>query len=320
MPAHVLNRGAPRETIEVIMASQFPYFSIVVPTFARSRQLADCLAGLGRLDYPRDRYEVIVVDDGSTTPPRDAIDAAADTLDTRLVCQRHAGPASARNTGAAQARGTYLAFTDDDCLPAPGWLKALAARLEEHPDCACGGNTINALTTNPYSTASQLLINYLYSYYNADRGNARFLASNNFAVSKEIFRSIGGFDTTYPYAAAEDRELCDRWLHLGRRMIYAPEAIVHHAHALSFVSFWQQHWNYGRGAYFFRRVRATRSRTKIRLEPPQFYLNLLRSPFSQTDRLGAFGLAVLLALSQIANAAGLLREQVLPSMQSKDPG
>ena len=297
------------------MASQLPFFSIVVPTFSRHRQLADCLAGLARLDYPRDRFEVIVVDDGSATPPREAVAAMAGPLDARLVCQSHAGPASARNTGAAQARGTFLAFTDDDCQPAPDWLTALAVHMERHPECACGGKTINALTANPFSAASQLLIGYLYDYYNADSEHARFLASNNFAMSKECFSSIGGFDTTYPYAAAEDRELCDRLLQLGRRMIYAPEAVVRHAHALNLVSFWRQHWNYGRGAYFFRRVRATRAHTGIRIEPPIFYLNLLRSPFSQIDPLRASGIAVLLVLSQIANAAGLLREQIFPSMQ-----
>ena len=302
------------------MASQLPFFSIIVPTFARSRQLADCLAELARLDYPRDRFEVIVVDDGNSTPPRNAIDAVAGLLETRLVCKEHAGPASARNAGAEQARGSYLAFTDDDCRPAPDWLLALAAQLVAHPDCACGGNTINALPANPYSTASQLLISYLYAYYNADRGHARFLASNNFAVSKEIFRSIGGFDTTYPHAAAEDRELCDRLLHFGRRLIYAPEAVVYHAHALGLISFWRQHWHYGRGAYCFRRVRALRTRTPIRIEPAAFYLNLLRSPFSQTDRLRGTRLAVLLAISQIANAAGLVREQIVNSVHGKDPG
>ncbi|HEX7588066.1 MAG TPA: glycosyltransferase [Anaerolineae bacterium] len=302
------------------MASQLPFFSIIVPTFARRQQLSNCLAGFVHLDYPRDCFEVIVVDDGDAAPPSGIIAEVAGLLDIRLVCQPHSGPASARNMGASQARGTFLAFTDDDCQPAPDWLAVLAARLQQNPDCACGGNTINALPANPFSTASQLLIGYLYGYYNVDREHARFLASNNFAMSKAGFSSIGGFDTTYPYAAAEDRELCDRWLQLGRRMVYAPEAIVYHAHVLDLRSFWRQHWNYGRGAYFFRRVRALRGGTRIRIEPPLFYLNLLRSPFLQTNRMSALWLAILLGLSQVANAAGLLSEQAFRPVQSKVHG
>src|SRR3990172_7747823 len=94
-------------------------------------------------------------------------------IDATCVRQRNAGPASARNTGAAQARGEFLAFTDDDCRPAPDWLRGLALRLTQSPDCVIGGRTTNALPDNPYSSASQLLIDYLYSYYNADPDRAR---------------------------------------------------------------------------------------------------------------------------------------------------
>ncbi|MGH8007293.1 MAG: glycosyltransferase [Candidatus Binatia bacterium] len=290
------------------MAPQHPTFSIIIPTYARPQQLAACLHSLARLDYPRERFEVIVVDDGSESPPEAVVDSCRDQLDVALIRQPHAGPATARNTGVARAKGELLAFTDDDCAPAPDWLQTLAARFAHTPDRVIGGRTLNALSDNLYSTASQTLISYLYTYYNADPDHARFFASNNLALSAERFRAVGGFDSTVIRAAAEDREFCDRWLHHGYLMTYAPEAIVYHAHALTFRAFWRQHFSYGRGAFYFHQAHARRSRGHIRPEPLSFYLDLLRYRSSQMSGRRALSLAMLLGVSQVANAAGFFWE------------
>lgn len=286
------------------MKSSRSYFSIIIPTYRRPERLAVCLQSLAGLDYPRERFEVIVVDDGSLAPPKAVVADFHECFDVMLLTQAHAGPATARNTGATQARGEFLAFTDDDCEPAADWLRTLAQRFIATPDCAIGGRTINKLFDNPFSTASQLLIDYLYAYYNADPLQARFFASNNLAMPSERFHEIGGFDTTFPRAAGEDRELCDRWRNHGFQMIYAPEVLVRHSHALTGLNFWKQHFNYGRGALFFHQRRARYGCERIALEPLSFYLNLIRAPFGQTRSPRALLLAALLFLSQVANAAG----------------
>jgi len=210
----------------------------------------------------------------------------------------------ARNTGAARARGQFLAFTDDDCKPSTDWLHALAERFGANPNCVIGGRTLNTLHENPYSIASQILVDYLYSYYNTDPEKALFLTSNNFALPADQFRAIGGFDTNFPHAAGEDREFCDRWLHTGYQMIYAPEVVVWHSHSLGFRTFCRQHFSYGRGAFYFHQVRATRAHGRLKLEPVKFYLNLVKYPFSRGQAGRAFLLAMLLLVSQGANAAG----------------
>src|SRR5439155_13666442 len=133
-------------------------FSIVVPTYERPRQLATCLQALAGLDCPSDRFEVIVVDDGSTTPLDAAVAPFRDRLQVKLLVQSHSGPATARNTGAMQPQGSYLAFTDDDCMPAPEWLQSLAARCPKTPDQMIGERTINALPDNLDSTDWQVPI------------------------------------------------------------------------------------------------------------------------------------------------------------------
>jgi glycosyltransferase involved in cell wall biosynthesis len=181
-------------------------FPIIVPTYSRPGRLACCLKSLARLEYLRDCFEVIVVDDGSKTPPKAVVDDFLNRLEVILFTQSHGGPATARNTGAAQAKGQFLAFTDDDCEPDSHWLNVLASAFTEKPDAAVGGHTFNTLHDNPRSNASQLLVGYLYSYYNTDPNKAVFFTSNNIALPVDRFRTIGDFDTTFPRAAKENRE------------------------------------------------------------------------------------------------------------------
>lgn len=290
------------------MSQALPFFSIIIPTYQRLDQLRACLDALTQLDYPDTHFEVIVVDDGSSS--MNAIVASfSDVLRVTFIRQKHAGPATARNTGAAIAQGHFLVFTDDDCQPMPAWLRALAAHFESFPDHLVGGRTLNALPENPYTTASQQLTAYLYTYYNADPSNGRFFASNNFAVAAEKFQQVGGFDVSFPLASSEDREFCDRWRHLGYRMSYAPEAVVYHAHALAPRTFWRLHFRYGRGAFYFRQIRTRRRQRRIQVEPLSFYLNLLRYPFRQDIRTRPWPHAALMSLSQLTNAAGFVREK-----------
>ena len=292
------------------MGEEQPFFSIIIPTYNRPGQLGACLHSFAQLDYPRDRFEVIVVDDGSETLPEAVVAPFHDQLNVSLLTQAHAGPATARNTGAARARGEFLAFTDDDCKPVPDWLKALAVRFAPTPGQMIGGRTLNALPDNLYSTTSQAIIDVVYVYYNADPDKARFFASNNMTLPAERFRAIGGFDPSF--TASEDRDLCDRWLLRGYGMTYAPEAMIYHAHALTFRTFWRQHLNYGRGAFRFRQARLRRGSANF-IEDAKFYARLpklLRLRLSQTRGRRAFWLAGLLALWQVANAAGFLWEAV----------
>jgi GT2 family glycosyltransferase len=292
------------------MEQGLPFFSVVIPTYARSAQLAVCLDSLAGLDYPHTRFEVIVVDDGSPVPPEATVAALRDRLELTLLVQPHAGPAAARNAGAARATGEFLGFIDDDCAAAPGWLSALALASVRQPDQAMGGRTVNALPGNRYATASQLLISYLYDYYSSGGGGVRFVASNNLAVPADRFRRLGGFDATYPQAGGEDRDFCDRWLSQGYQIAYVPEALVKHAHALSLRRFWHQHVTYGRGAFHYHQGRAHRGQGRVAVEPPSFYLNLLRYPYSQVRGRQAWSLASLLFMSQVANAAGYVCERV----------
>jgi GT2 family glycosyltransferase len=286
-----------------------PLISVVIATYERPEQLARCLQALAAQDYPTTGFEVVVVDDGGSRPLEDVLQPFRRELNLVLLRQENAGPAAGRNRGAAEARGELLMFTDDDCEPEPGWLSAMAARLRADPELLVGGRTENGLKDNLYSAASQLLVAYLYDYF-ADRDSLNeFFTTNNMALRRERFQDLGGFDMGFPRSASEDRELCDRWRHAGRKLAYAAEAVVRHYHSLTFSSFWRQHFVYGTGAFYFHKLRGHRSWRGMRFEPPSFYLGMLAYPFRRRCGVRAPLLSVLLAVSQLSHALGYFHER-----------
>src|SRR2546430_10472903 len=120
--------------------------SVVVPTWNRAALLRDALASLASQDYPPERYEIVVVDDGST----DATSAvAADSVESdslprvQYVRQAHAGLNAARNAGIAAAKGDLICFVDDDVEAPRAWLRAIVQGAARHPYAGCLGGPIH---------------------------------------------------------------------------------------------------------------------------------------------------------------------------------
>ncbi|MBC7925547.1 MAG: hypothetical protein H7039_07810 [Bryobacteraceae bacterium] len=151
-------------------------------------------------------------------------------------------------------------------------------------------------------------MDYLYRYYEK-RGTGGFFTSNNLAFPCEQLKRLGGFDVSFPLAAGEDRELCQRWARAGLPLRFVAAARVYHEHALTPGSFVRQHFNYGRGAFQFHRLRSRQSDGKIRVEPLSFYRDLLLYPLTQSPTLRGLGGSGLLLLSQVSNVAGYFWER-----------
>ncbi len=291
--------------------SNLPAYSVVVPTHNRRGQLIRCLEALQMLDYPPDLYEVIVVNDGgerlTTMTPKSNRGVLITFMD-----KEKGGPAAARNMGVMQSQGEYVAFVDDDCCPAPGWLRAFSTFFNQNPVCLVGGKTLNGLPHNDYANTSQRLIDYLFAYYQR-KEDGRFFTSNNIALKREMFKEIGGFSEQFTLAAAEDRDLCDRWMFYGHPMVFNPEAVVYHYHALDLRRFIRQHFNYGRGARIYREERERRGQPPIGLESLSFYLKLVASPYSRHPLSRSIRAGPLMAISQAANGIGYYYESFVRS-------
>jgi GT2 family glycosyltransferase len=286
-----------------------PSVSVIIPTYNRARHLAECLRALEAVDFLREQYEVIVVDDGGSEPVGPKIHELGLSINTTLIHQEHAGAATARNTGAQRARGQYLVFLDDDCVPEPGWLGVLVARLEGDSLEAVAGKTVNGCPDNPYDCASHLLSYHQYDRYLSAAEPVEFLATNNLAMQARLFRAAGGFrsELTLGY---EDREFCDRWLGFGYRLTYVPEAVVRHCRAMTLGSFCRQHWTYGRMASHYYLAESNGAATRVRRYLPQFYRDIARRALREHGGWSQTPVLALLAASQMIAAAGFLMERL----------
>jgi GT2 family glycosyltransferase len=195
-----------------------PLISVVIPTRDRNETLARCLDRLaaGAQTLPHDQYEVIVSDDSAQSAARELVLERYPWA--RWVAGPRRGPAANRNSGARAARGEWLAFTDDDCLPETGWLAAFVAAFnpdEKALEVLEGRTTCRAGLRSPRQTAPLNL-------------SGGVLWSCNFALRRAAFDHVGGFDERYPFAHMEDADLRARLQKAGFMIHFVPEAEIDH--------------------------------------------------------------------------------------------
>ena len=288
-----------------------PFCSIVVPTCNRPALLRECLESLACLDYPRDRFEVIVVDDGSRAPLDALAEPFRDRLDLTLLSQPNSGPAAARNAGAERARGDLIVFTDDDCRCRPDWLVQLAGRFRAGPRHAYGGRNVTSFPDNAYRTAADL-VRLVRVRRESGQEGARFLTTDNLAVPAAEFRELGGFDPAF--RRAEDREFCSRWRSRGLSLYFEPEALGEHTFCPTLAGLCRRYFRYGRGALRFHRSEAKRGQ-RVQLEG-SFYLDLVREAFAHERGVRAVRLVSLVVVTQAAYAVGFLAESATAALRT----
>jgi len=288
--------------------------SVIIPTYARAKQLRRCVESVLASRLDRGAFEVIVVDDGSP----ESMAWVESEYGVRCLRLANGGPARARNSGAKVAEGGLLAFVDDDCVVDSEWLGALLEANRANPEAALGGVVVNGLKANLYAEASQELTNAIYAYMRKwprgpERSLAPFFTSNNLAVPKQQFAELGGFDERFPLAAAEDRDYCRRIMEWGWKLVTVDEAVVVHEHGMNWKRYCRQHWNYGRGALQMRKLLDADGKQYVGAEPWWFYWWILRWPWKGQEWWESATLSGLIGLSQAMTVAGVLSEAIRPS-------
>jgi GT2 family glycosyltransferase len=191
-----------------------PRISVVIPTRHRNDLLAKCLDRLapGAQTLPAEQYEVIVTDDGSTSTAEAMIREKYPWA--RWTQGPRKGPAANRNHGASLAQGEWIAFTDDDCLPSPGWLAAYAAAIRDGVKVYEGKTTCQAGITSPRMGAPVNL-------------NGGWLWSCNMLVDRPLFERLK-FDESFPHPHMEDVFFRERLKQMGERFVFVPAAEIDH--------------------------------------------------------------------------------------------
>jgi cellulose synthase/poly-beta-1,6-N-acetylglucosamine synthase-like glycosyltransferase len=223
-------------------APDLPFVSVIVPVRDGESTIADCLDSILATDYPPDRREILVVDNGSS----DGTPALIRSRAVRYVREEKRGVSNARNRGIAESTGEVLAFVDADCLVEPQWLTELVRPFEDPEVGSVGGDLQHA----PPSTASERQAARMLGNWQrfAFSSNPAYPITANAAYRRDVLERIGPFD---PHMTrAQDVELGLRFQERsGLRLAYAERATARHRHRSTQRGFFRQQlgWAYGAG-------------------------------------------------------------------------
>lgn len=222
--------------------------SIIVPVLNGESQIKDCIESLIDQDYPKDQYEIIVVDNGSKD---NTLAIATDILhsnrDVRFVLTKEfvAGSYAARNKGIDNSNGKIIVFTDSDCIADINWLKELSIGFEDK-DIGC---VVGAIQPYPGKTLVEIFSKNANILSQNTTLKSEFLPygqTANVAFRKDVFGKIGIFDNTVN--SGGDADLAWRMqLFTKYKLIYHPDAFVQHKHRTTIRKLFKQYFNYGTG-------------------------------------------------------------------------
>jgi len=217
--------------------------SVVIPTHNRPGTLRNTLAALGEQTLASDRFEVLVVDDGSSVAGREQVRSLLDSFAFELIEKEQGGLASARNRGAARARGEILHFLDDDVIP-------VADSLEQHlATHAAESERVAVVGALPFPPQVRLDAFLWYiersGHYDLYRHPKKYPGgkppmppmNGNSSIPRELFEEVGRYDESFRQYGSEDLELGYRLARAGVPFVYNPRAIGYHDHTKDFPQF-----------------------------------------------------------------------------------
>ncbi len=216
-----------------------PSVSVVVPAYNAQQTLAHTIQSLLAQDYAGD-VQVIIVDDGSTDSTRKIIQSFFGVV---CIGQSNAGPAAARNRGAADSKGDIILFTDSDCAAHKDWVSEIVDGFSiEKVGAVCGSYGI----ANPHKIlAKGIHEEILYRHRTLMKSFPRAFGSYNVGIRREVFFEVGGFNEAYRRASGEDNDLSYKILKSGRRIYFNKAALVDHHHTVSLKKYLKEQCRHG---------------------------------------------------------------------------
>ncbi len=222
-----------------------PLVSVVIPVLNGEATIGACLSALVKSDYPKERFEVFLVDNGSI----DRTLEIAKQHPVTVLTEPRRGPAQARNRGIEASRGDVLALIDADCLATTGWIRELVKPFVSDDVGAVAGEIVPFPPRTP-AERHAARIRHLAPERYLTRSTFRFAVAANLAVRRDVFRRVGLFDPRSP-RGGESTDFCTRFFRqTDLRLELASRAVVFHRHRQSARGLFVQHWGYGRGHAF----------------------------------------------------------------------
>jgi glycosyltransferase involved in cell wall biosynthesis len=243
-----------------------PFISVVIPVWNSPDLLAKCLAAIAAQTYPRDRYEVLVVDNGST----DETDAVARSFSfVTLLTEPIASSYRARNRGLQSARGDYVAFTDADCIPSPQWLAAAARAAHQNPQAAILAGQIEMFRADAADNRACEKYESAFDFDQAAHASGGVCMTANWLSPRKTLLDFGGF--RQDLKSGGDWDLCRRIRSAGEPIVYVPEMLVSHPARGSLAKLMAKRrrtmggkWQFNRGRWRFLSCCAALVRLSVR--------------------------------------------------------
>lgn len=206
------------------------FVSVIVPVFNDAERLPLCLEALENQTYPKNSYEVIVIDNGSDESIEPVV---ARFLKARAGYEGRSSSYAARNKGISLAQGEVIAFTDADTIPSTDWIEKGVANLLRSPRCALVAGRVEIFCKDPaHPTAVELYESRMYLLQKEYVEVGRFGATANLFTFREVFDRVGLFDDHVK--SSGDAEWGQRVSAYGYRLMYADDTCVAHPARYSF--------------------------------------------------------------------------------------
>ncbi len=192
--------------------------SVIIPTHNRERVLCKCLKALNNQTYPTEKYEIIIINDGSTDGTEEMLEGLEIKPALVYIYQEQTGPAGARNRGIENAQGEYIIFIDDDIIVTPEFIERHLQKQKENEKVIVHGPVI--YTNNPDNPTSE-------EQKITDFSRA-FFATGNVSIRKKYLLEAGLFNENFQEYGWEDLELGYRLQNMRLKAVKEPEASGFH--------------------------------------------------------------------------------------------
>lgn len=206
------------------MKTALSHVSVVLPVFNDRQCLEKCLEALEHQTYPKDYYEVVVVDNASSVDLKGVV---ARFQQAHYCYEEKPGSYAARNKGLSLARGEIIAFTDSDCIPASDWIARGVSVLQQIPDCGLVGGSIRLFFKDPERlTGVELYESFKGFPQQKYIEQSQFAATANVFTRRKILDAVGDFNSDFK--SGGDAEWGKRVAKAGYRLHYADDVWVAH--------------------------------------------------------------------------------------------
>lgn len=236
-----------------------PKVSVAVVAYNEEKDIRACLDSLAALDYPKDLFDVTVVDNASTDRTREIVgEYSARDPRFRVVVNPVRGIGHSRNVALREARHDLLAFTDADCTVEPDWLTKLAgayaeARAEDPAVAAAGGSNVAPKDSNRFRQAVAVAVTTFWGNHGSVQGKimtgrtfVEHLPTLNVLYDRKAVLELGGFDAGMGNIS-EDVDLSYRLRWAGKKLLYVPDCAVRHVWRTDYASWCENMVVYGKG-------------------------------------------------------------------------